>query len=319
MSTVKNTKPVRLRAFRFENDLITETNNQILSILTQKLSNTTAQERRMSLNSEEKAGEEDLISYYEPRNGVAIMGIVLRIAPSNESHTIPDNLFDKNKIGMTELENFGNKADSIEKDHYYFYLNNKYVITTLRSNSTINRFQVYLNWLLKDERKNKLYEISPVIAIPNTTKLNEIKSISFTDTSIHSQSKANIPIGTGTIKTTIRKTALEGLKNLFVDTKSFEEIKDSQILTAEILIKFVRPKGMKKEDFNKFMAATLKPVSDCDNVVLKTRNKGTLSGRDIQKSKTVEIELTESNNLNEQDLWQNMEKFVNELDQEDTY
>lgn len=319
MSTVKNTKPIRLRAFRFENNLVTETNNKILSILSQKLSNTTAQERRMLLNSEEKDKEEDLISYYEHRNGLAIMGIVLRIAPSNESHTIPDNLFDKNKIGMTELESIENQAEYIQKDHYYFYLNDKYVITTLRSNITIVRFQAYLNWLLKEERQNKMYEISPIITIPPTTPLNELKSISFTDTSIHSQSKADRPIGTGTIKTAIRKTALEGLKDLFVDAKSFEEIKNSQILAAEILIKFIKPKGMKKEEFSKFMAATLKPVSECDNIILKTRNKGILKGRDIQKSKSVEIELTDSGNLNEQDLWQNMEKFINELDHENMY
>lgn len=319
MSAAKNTKPVRLRAFRFENNLVSEPNNKILSILSQKLSNTTAQARRMPLNSEEKDKEEALISYYEHRNGLAVMGIVLRIAPSNESHTIPDNLFDKNKIGMTELESIENEAEYIQKDHYYFYLNDKYVITTLRSNITIARFQAYLNWLLREERQSKLYELSPIIALPPTTSLNELKSIALTDTSIHSQSKADIPVGTGTIKTSIKKAALESLKDLFVDTRSFEEIKNSQILTAEILIKFIKPKGMTKEEFSKFMAATLKPVSESDNVILKTKNKGTLTGRDIQKSKSVEIELTDSGNLNEQDLWQNMEKFINELAQEDTY
>ena len=319
MSAAKNTKPVRLRAFRFENNLVSEPNNKILSILSQKLSNTTAQERRIPLNSEEKDKEEDLISYYELRNGLAVMGIVLRIAPSNEAHTIPDNLFDKNKIGMTELENIENEAEYIQKDHYYFYLNDKYVITTLRSNITIARFQAYLNSLLKEERQSKLYELSPIVVLPPTTSLNELKSITLTDTSIHSQSKTNIPIGTGTIKTSIKKSALEVIKSLLVDTTNFEEIKNSQILTAEILIKFIKPKGMTKEEFSKFMAATLKPVSESDNVILKTKNKGTLTGRDIQKSKSVEIELTDSGNLNEQDLWQNMEKFINELDQEDTY
>ena len=312
----KNTKLVKLRAFRFENNQISEASNKILDILSQKLSNTTAQQRRKVLNSEEENKEEDLISYYEARSGYAVMGIILRIAPANESHTIPDNLFDRNKIGMTELENIENEANYIQKDHYYFYLNDKYVITTLRSNYTITRFQAYLNWLLREERREKLYEISPVISLPSTTPLNELKSLSFMDTSIHNSVRSDVSVGTGTVKTRIKKIAFEALKEFFVDTQSFEEIKNSEILTAEILIKFVRPKGMKKEDFSKFMAATLKPVSECDNVILKTKNNGTLKGSDIQKTKSVEIELTDSGNLSEPDLWQKMEKFINELDQE---
>lgn len=319
MSRNKNTKLVKLRAFRFENNLVSEPNSKVMSILFHKLKNTNVQKRRMKLSSEEEDKEEDLISYYELRDKIAIMGVILRIAPSDESSTIPDNLFDKNKIEMTELQNIETDAGYIQKNHYYFYLNDKYVITNLRSNLTISSFQTYLNWLLKEERQKKLYEISPIITLPPETSLSELKSLSFMDTSIHGSAKADTPItkGTGSVKAQIKKTAFEALKDLFVDTKSFEEIKNSQILTAEILIKFVKPKNMTKEEFSKFMAATLKPVSECDNVILKTKNNRTLKGSEIQKIKTVEVELTNSGNLSEPDLWQKMEKFVDELDKED--
>lgn len=319
MGANKNTKLVKLRAFKFENNLVSQPNTKIMDVLSKKLKDTNVKERRMVLNNQEEDKEEDLISYYEPRNKIAVMGIVMRIAPADETHAIPDNLFDKNKIEMTELQNIENEVGYIQKDHYYFYLNDRYVITTLRSNLPIIRFQTYLNWLLSEERQNNLYEISPIISLPPATSLNELKSLSFTDTSIHGSAKADTSIGKGTglVKAQIKKTALDALKELFVDTKTFEEIKNSQILNAEILIKFVKPKGMKKEEFTRFMAATLKPISECDNVILKTKNHGTLKGSDIQRVKNVEIELTDSGNLSEPDLWQKMEKFVNELDNED--
>ena len=62
MCAAKNTKLVKLRAFRFENNQISEASHKILDILSQKLSNTTAQQRRKVLNSEEENKEEDLIS-----------------------------------------------------------------------------------------------------------------------------------------------------------------------------------------------------------------------------------------------------------------
>lgn len=71
---------------------------------------------------------------------------------------------------------------------------------------------------------------------------------------------------------------------------------------------------MSKQDYEKMLGATLKPISDIENVKFKTKDKKRLvSGKDLLKTKTVEIEKTENGYLVEEQLKQAMAYYLQEI------
>lgn len=61
----------------------------------------------------------------------------------------------------------------------------------------------------------------------------------------------------------------------------------------------------------------LKPVSDLDNISFKTRSGTSVTGNELQKTKLVEVDTTDTGKLNEQTLSQQMELFIKELENAD--
>lgn len=71
---------------------------------------------------------------------------------------------------------------------------------------------------------------------------------------------------------------------------------------------------MSKQDYEKMLGATLKPINDIENVKFKTKDKKRLvSGKDLLKTKTVEIEKTENGYLVEEQLKQAMAYYLQEI------
>lgn len=80
------------------------------------------------------------------------------------------------------------------------------------------------------------------------------------------------------------------------------------------MLKISKKKNKAKEN-EKALSAFLKPVSDTDGIELITKN-GKVAADNILKTKSVSIELTESKHISEAQLFQEMEKFLNELSYE---
>ena len=185
-------------------------------------------------------------------------------------------------------------------------------ITNLQGNLPIKRLQVYLNWFLSAERGSKLYEITPKIVDNIETKLADIKKIIVKDSSVNfNQEKDNQ-------EHKIFKLSREAFAALFNDTNTLEDIIEQNIISAELSIKFKKPKKMSGEDYQKIMGAYMKPISETDDISFSTKKHGKIKGSDVLKVKTVSIELTESDMINQPQLYQEMEKFLSELQNENT-
>ncbi|HHF7198942.1 hypothetical protein MY955_06215 [Haemophilus influenzae] len=57
-------------------------------------------------------------------------------------------------------------------------------------------------------------------------------------------------------------------------------------------------------------------MSDLDNISFKTRRGASVTGSQLEKSKMVEVDTTETGKLNEQTLLQQMEIFIKDLENE---
>ena len=154
------TKQVKLRAFEITNSNISKS-VQLATLLKQKLENSpSSNERRMLLSADDPKKEEDLISYFDTSKPNIVFATMLRIAPGENVQHIDDNLFKKQNFLISDLLNTKLNTSAIYKDHYYFLLSNRFVVTNLSGRTTITRLQTYLNWLL-----DELVEINPVIEL----------------------------------------------------------------------------------------------------------------------------------------------------------
>ena len=304
-------KNINLRAFSIANDDIAQSNSGLQKILSDKLQGSVLQDRRMLLNQDDC--EEDLISDFN-NNTNFVYGVILRICPSDTVQNIPNDYLQKEKISITELDSISSEKTNVCKYHYYFALNDKFVVTNLQRNITIDRLQTYINYLLEKERGTRLFEFTPVITEPEETKLSEIKNIVVKDTKIHtdivSQNNEN---SIGRKSFNIAKYWLSDFIN---DVDTLKTIEENQIISAELLIKFSKPRKMSKEDYEKTMGALLKPMSDTDDVTFVTKRGNKIKATDLQKIKSVDIELTDSGKISEIQLQQAMEKFLQELQNE---
>lgn len=303
-------KEIKLRAFKIENNVISKKNSGLLELLLPKLENSKVKDRLMLLNKDDPKKEEDLISDYNKTKEEFITGAMLRIMESSETPSIPDNLFDESKFVISELNLLEVEESKIYKDHYYFLLNNHYIITNLQGSSTITRFQTYINWLLQEERGSHLFEFNPLMVVRGDLQLNELKHIKVQD---HITNKANEDKTESISQRKIVGLTKDLIFNLFKEVETLKNIELEKFVSAELLIKFSKPKDITKEEYQKFLGAYLKPISDTENVIFVPKKGSPIKSSEILEVKTVKIDLTESNKISEPNLFQEMEKYLIEL------
>ncbi len=293
-------KKFKLRAFKVENSIVTQEESNVMNLLQERLEATIANDRRMVLNEQDR--DEDLICNYTTRPDY-VWGSSLRITPSEEVLNIPDSLFREQRIVLEDLNNLQEQGSIIYKSHFYFLISNKFLITTLPGNTTISRFQTYINWFLEDSRRETLFEFTPDIKESPIYDLKSLRKISVNDPVIEGDSTSNER----------KMLSLEMLKRLFSDVSSYDETTLSEIVSAELLLKFRKPQSMSKQDYQNALGAYLKPISDTDNVTFHPKKGPAVSGSEILNVEEVEVEKLESNNISENELMQKMEAFLRNL------
>lgn len=299
-------KTIKMRAFRIGKNNISNDIN-LFDFISQKLEETTANERRMVLNQQDEQKEEDLICFYEKPNS-SVFGMLLRIRNSDNVPNIPDDVLEQNKFKLEDLPNFEFDTTVLYKDHYYFLVKDNYLIVTLRGNVTIKHFQTYTNWLIEEERKNTLFEFTPIVKEVPEFPLNELKSIKFEDPARKEEDSYE--------QTETKKLSINFLQSILKDVISLDEVKLSEIVSAELLLKFRKPKTMTSEEYQNYFGALLKPTSDLENITLYPKKGKPIKGSDIEEMKEVKIETTEKGTISEKQLKQEMEKYLNELQNE---
>jgi hypothetical protein len=305
-----NIAKLKLRAFKISNPNITEANSGILPLLLQVLTeSSTAQQRRMKLNKDDV--DEDLLSDFSwQRNNSYLFGVMLRIIPAETGGVIDDSMFEQNKITIAEVTT-GDAGKSQYKDHYYFVMNNNYIVTNLPGTYSIDRFQTYINFLL-DGIRSSLFEFVPLTKLPNdNVKISDIKSIEFTGgkTSV----SADVDNDNAAPFKMLSDLTSSLFKHILSDTTSWDEIKCNQIISAKLLLTVKsKPRDMKDADYQRVMGAALRQITDDNGVVIHTKN-GRYTGKDVKVVKDITVERTSNNRIVEEQLKQKMESFLDEL------
>ncbi len=300
------TKQVILRAFKIKcsDTAISKAEPNFLNLLSQKLNDTVVNDRRMQLNQQDIKKEEDFISYYD-NNETSLFATLLRITPSGDVAHISKQLFSEKIFTLNQLTDTKTNFSAVYRSHFYFYLNENFLITNLPRNRTITCLQAYINWLLGVEN----LELNPMILPPSNTKLSDLKNIKFKDPFFYKDVEAShqkhVKITDQILNNVVSK--------IFKDINSLKDIDLKQIISAEIILKLKKPKSMTEEEYQKTYGAYLKPISDIENVSFRDKKGNLIKSEDILKTKSVEIEITETEELSEPQLKQEMATFIKEL------
>lgn len=308
-------KNLKLRAFSLVNMDINHNESNLLLLLSNKLKDSVMNDRRMPINPDDPQHEEDLIANFDLRmkgnDCIMIAGTMLRIASVEGVPNITDDILNKQKVDIETLESIKSDSKVIYKSHYYFAVNNNYLVTTLPTNRTITAYQTYINEYLKDVREDRLYEFTPLLTKSEKVKFSDVKSIKIGSKDYNigdiSRKDSNSPF----LVKRITNVAKEILKDIMEESKDLKQILDEEIVSAELVLKFSKRKNKAKETA-KALSAFLKPISETEGIELTTK-EGKISASDVLKTKLVSIELTESKHISEAQLFQEMEKFLSEL------
>ena len=311
MARVSN-KNIILRAFRIENSAISEPHSNILSCLRQILTPTSrAGDRRLQLNEQDE--DCDLLSNFEWRhNDLNLFGMIMRIIPAENGGLIASDLFERNTIAITDVEASGSGQEQY-KDHFYFALNNEFLVTNLAGNVNIARLQTYLNWLLVDVRGERIFQFTELTKLPEGVAFSNIERIEF----IGGGNVVSTPTTSqepGSVTTLLHNLSDALLSQIVNDTTSLEEIRNSQVIEAKLYLRVKKkPKEMAQEEYQRVMGAIATNINNDDGIVLKTKDGNKYSGEAIKVKKEVEVERTTGNRIVEEQLKQEMELFLTEL------
>lgn len=164
------------------------------------------------------------------------------------------------------------------------------------------------HWLL-----NEMYEVNPLVSNDILPDLSQIKDITVHDSflgkspSSREMTKQKSSFNLGAI-------ARDLIFDSISDTKGLTRHELDQMISAKLVIEFRKPKKDDSDEVKKAFSALLKPISDLDNFEFQTRNKRKLvKGKDVLRIKEVSIDTTESQQLSEQHLAQEMANFILEL------
>lgn len=304
-------KKITLQAYDIENEEIGKAYSDLQEKLRDKLgTGEIADVRRLKLNVD--SPEEDLLSDFAITERY-VFGVMWRISPAKEVPSIPEGLFKNTTIQIDEIQEQEKNVSLICKDHYYFSLNKHFLVTNLPK-SRIKSLQVYLNWLLEAVRGDKLYKLTPKVKAPDSTRLSEISNIVFADPAKKLKGKKKEEKAENAIK--VFKCAEDLLAKLVGELPDIQQMIDNKILSAQLLVKFSKPRKMEEEDYEKLLGAYMKPICDADGVTFKLKNGKKITGSNILRTKGVEIEMIDPVRISEPALIQEMEEFLRELNSE---
>lgn len=192
------------------------------------------------------------------------------------------------------------------KDYFYFFLTPNRLIANCKRSSIISKLQTYLNWLIDDVRGNILLSFTPTIEIVNLVQPKDVRSMEIGNVKIPVESQTGL-------KTLDVKKWLSGI---FDEVPELKQLKDNEILQAFLTLKFKKPNKMSTDEYAELIGNFAKSVETSDDIKITNKQGKTIRGSEIEKVKSITINCTLEGLIIEQDLKQEMQKYLQELNDE---
>lgn len=106
--------------------------------------------------------------------------------------------------------------------------------------------------------------------------------------------------------------AKDALRKLFDETDTLDELIEENICSAQLVIKFTKPRNMGVEEYRrKTIGAALKPIEEPESVKIQTNGKK-IKGSEILKTEEIAVDVLEGL-VSEQEVYQKMITIMRRL------
>lgn len=260
----------------------------------------------MQLN--EIGEEEDVLSYFTWNTDRSLLfGMIMRIHKNDTTQGIPSELYSRMSFSISDIDG----AEGIDtcKGFYYIALNNDFLVTSLAGNIPINRVETYLNYLVQEHRKG-IYDLVPIMILPNQVPLSEIKKITVGN-------EVSLQASSDRVGSTLKSLSKEIVAHLLGSNPELTELTEKDIIKADLIIRFKKkPNDMSKEEYQSLLGKMAHPLANDNGITIETKQGRRISGEEIRREKRIVVDRTETGRYNEVNLMQEMERFINELELE---
>lgn len=297
---INKMKTITIRYFDVEYEPGLTCTESLVSRVLGKLSSA-ASSRLMPVNKQE-SDRYDLISdFRNVKKGEMVAGTSLRIVNSKDVPIITEDMLKQTQFTVRSINEQAKEDEKTCLDYFYFCLSDKRLIVTLDSRSGISRFETYLNWLLNTVESGESIRFTPMVN-EETLSVADIKKITIGDSY---DLKMNSGSSEGeTIKSKMVNLSNEVFRKLFSDTVSLKDLMDAKICSANLVIRFSKPRSMDEDEYKRKTAGTiLKQLEDTNNVRFQTKGKK-IAGSQVLKTEQIEVDCDDKGAVSENDVYQ---------------
>ena len=306
---MSSTKRITFRYFDVEYKGLTSSSS-LVARLSGKLTSS-AKDRMMPLNKQESS-ESDLISDFSiGGKNRFIMGTMLRIVQSSEAPIITDDMLKQESFKVSSINSEATEREKTCLDFFYFCMSDEHIVVTLKSNKSINRLETYVNWILDTSESGEHVSFNPEIDVDSLSAA-DIKKITVGSSFDFSVKDGSPGVKGEVVKTKLLDVTSEVFNTIFLETASLDDLMNANICSANLIIKFTKPRGMDEDEYKRKTAgAILKPLENPNNITFQGKEKR-IKGSSVLKTEEVEVECLENGAVSEQEVYQKMlQKLLN--------
>lgn len=293
-------KTITIRYFDVEYKPGLTCTESLVSRVLGKLSSS-ASTRLMPVNKLE-SDKYDLISdFLNVKKGEMVAGTCLRIVNSKDVPIITDDMLKQTQFKVSSINEQAKEDEKTCLDYFYFCLSDKRLIVTLDSRSGISRFETYLNWLLNTIDSGESIKFTPMVD-EERLSVADIKKITIGDS-------YDLIMDSGssegeTVKSKMVNLSSEVFKKLFSDTVSLKDLMDAKICSANLVIRFSKPRGMDEDEYKRKTAGTiLKQLENTDSVRFQAKGKK-ITGSQVLRIEQIVVDSDDKGAVSENDVYQ---------------
>lgn len=251
-------KKVTYRVFTIQNASLSHDASDLKDELLMKLTKSNIEQRLIPVHEDDDSVNDLLSSFASPTGTLApeyFYGVMMRLKPAKEIKALPDDYIKLTELSETQLQEIQEVAGkTVCSGIFHFLIRGTFLITDLPQIQTITGFEKYINRFLGDAQ----YSFRPYLHHKDL-RLNDISKVVFKETFAPTSQDEDNPVS-------IQQPVKKLFRYISPEVKGLNKILEANIVSANMVINFEKPRKMTQQDYNKQLGAILAPIQNLENV-----------------------------------------------------
>lgn len=266
-------KKVTYRVFTIQNASLTHDASELKDELRTRLAQSNIEHRLIPVNEDDDSIN-DLLSSFAPATGTSdpgyFYGVMMRLKPAKEIKALPDDYMKLPELSEAQLKEIQEVAGkTVCSGIFHFLIMGTFLITDLPQIQNISVFEKYINRFLGEAQ----YYFRPYLHHKDL-RLNDISKVVFKETFASMPQNDRNPVS-------LQQPVKKLFQYISPEVKGLKKIFESNIVSANMVISFEKPRKMTQQDYNKQLSAILAPIQNLENVYFTLHSGMKILGSDL--------------------------------------